>query len=58
MMVEFADKGDNAVVGVIYHVDDDKIMVDFNHPLAGQSILFKVQIFKVIPKGQSALQLV
>lgn len=58
MMVEFADKGGNAVVGIICHVDDDKIMVDFNHPLAGQSILFKVQIFKVIPKGQSALQLV
>lgn len=57
MMVEFSDKGKNAVIGVISQIDSDTITVDFNHPLAGQPILFKVQIFKVTPKGQSGVQL-
>ena len=55
--MEFADKGQNTLAGVICEVLDDVVKVDFNHPLAGQDILFKVQIFKVIPRGQNALTL-
>ncbi|MDO4896506.1 MAG: peptidylprolyl isomerase [Moraxella sp.] len=58
MMMEFADKGQNTLAGVICHVDDDEVKVDFNHPLAGQDVLFKVQIFKVTPKGESELKFV
>lgn len=58
MMMEFADKGQNTLAGVICHVDDDEVKVDFNHPLAGQDVLFKVQIFKVTPKGESGLKFV
>lgn len=57
MMMEFADKGQNSLVGVISEVSDDIVKVDFNHPLAGQDVLFKVQIFKVTPKGQAGVQL-
>lgn len=57
MMMEFADKGKNTLVGVISHVDDSQVKVDFNHPLAGQEVLFKVQIFKVTPKGQTSLSI-
>lgn len=57
MMMEFADKGQNTLAGVIYEVTDDEVKVDFNHPLAGQEVLFKVQIFKVIPKDQVAVSL-
>lgn len=52
MMMEFADKGQNSLVGVISGVNDDTVTVDFNHPLAGQEVLFKVQICRVTPKGQ------
>lgn len=55
MMMEFNDKGKNALVGVVSEITADTIKVDFNHPLAGQDVLFKVQIFKVIPKGQTAM---
>lgn len=55
MMMEFADKGKNTLVGVISHVDDESVKVDFNHPLAGQEVLFKVQIYKVTPAGQNTL---
>ncbi|STY81372.1 FKBP-type 16 kDa peptidyl-prolyl cis-trans isomerase [Moraxella veridica] len=57
MMMEFADKGQNSLVGVISSVTDDEVLVDFNHPLAGQEVLFKVQIFKITPQGQTAFEL-
>lgn len=58
MMMEFADKGQNTLVGVVSEVSDDVVKVDFNHPLASQDVLFKVQIFKVTPKGESGLKFV
>ena len=57
MMMEFEDKGKNTLPGVISAVDDDEIEVDFNHPLAGQDVLFKVQIFKVTPPGTTGVRL-
>lgn len=57
MMIEFEDKGKNTLPGVISKVTQEDVEVDFNHPLAGQSLLFKVQIFKVTPPGQAAVQL-
>ena len=51
-MIEFADKSNTTLVGVVSEVTDNDIKVDFNHPLAGQNILFKVQIFKVTPPNQ------
>ena len=57
MMVEFEDKGKNTLPGVISAINDDEIEVDFNHPLAGQSVLFKVKIFKVTPAGVTGIKL-
>lgn len=57
MMMEFEDKGKNTLPGVISAVDDEEIEVDFNHPLAGQAVLFKVQVFKVTPPGATRVQL-
>lgn len=58
MMMEFNDQGKNSLVGVVSEVSDDEVKVDFNHPLAGQDVLFKVQIFKVTPKGESSLKFI
>ena len=57
MMVEFEDKGKNTLPGTISAINEDEIEVDFNHPLAGQTVLFKVKIFKVTPPGATAVQL-
>ncbi|GAA0309433.1 FKBP-type peptidyl-prolyl cis-trans isomerase [Psychrobacter aestuarii] len=57
MMIEFEDKGKNTLPGVVRAIDDDEVEVDFNHPLAGQSVLFKVQVFKVTPPGVTGVQL-
>lgn len=32
---------------VIYKVDGDKVTLNFNHPLAGKSLTFKVKILKI-----------
>ena len=58
MMMEFADKGQNTLAGVISEETEDEVKVDFNHPLAGQDVLFKVKIFKVTPKGENGLKFV
>lgn len=57
MMLEFEDKGKNTLPGVVSKVTEDDVEVDFNHPLAGQPVLFKVQIFKVTPPGQTGIRL-
>ena len=57
MMVEFEDKGKNTLPGTISAIDEDQVEVDFNHPLAGQDVLFKVKIFKVTPPGVTGIQL-
>ncbi|WP_227429750.1 FKBP-type peptidyl-prolyl cis-trans isomerase [Psychrobacter sp. I-STPA6b] len=57
MMIEFEDKGKNTLPGVVSKITEDSVEVDFNHPLAGQSVLFKVQIFKVTPPGVTGVQI-
>ena len=42
--------GDGEVPGVIVEVGDDEVMIDFNHPLAGQVITFRVKIISVLPQ--------
>jgi FKBP-type peptidyl-prolyl cis-trans isomerase SlpA len=58
MMIEFEDKGKNTLAGIISTMNDDEVEVDFNHPLAGQAVLFKVKIFKVTPPGVTGIQLI
>ncbi len=49
MIMGFADKAGNEVPGVIAHIDSNKVEVDFNHPLAGRTLVFKVAILEVSP---------
>lgn len=57
MLIEFEDKGKNTLPGTISRVTEDEVEVDFNHPLAGQAVLFKVKVFKVTPPGVTGVQL-
>ena len=57
MLIEFEDKGKNTLPGTVSAIHEDDIEVDFNHPLAGQTVLFKVKIFKVTPAGVTGIQL-
>lgn len=49
LMVSFADARKSELPGVIYSVDADEVIVDFNHPLAGRELIFEVEIIDVQP---------
>jgi len=49
LMLSFADAQKTELPGVVQSYDDDVVVVDFNHPLAGRDILFEVAILKIEP---------
>jgi len=49
LVFSFADAGGGELPGMILAVDDEEVAVDFNHPLAGRTILFDVLIHRVEP---------
>ncbi|WP_346838838.1 peptidylprolyl isomerase [Microbulbifer sp. SAOS-129_SWC] len=46
LVVSF-DNGGGELPGVVQEVGDDEVTVDFNHPLAGQTLNFHVKIIEV-----------
>lgn len=49
LMLSFADAQKTELPGVVTHFDDDVVVVDFNHPLAGRDIFFDVAILRIEP---------
>ena len=49
LMLSFADAQATELAGVIKEIQDDTILVDFNHPLAGRTLIFTVKIHSVAP---------
>ena len=49
LMLSFADAQKTELPGVVQRFDDEVVVIDFNHPLAGRSILFEVSILKIEP---------
>ena len=47
LMVSFADAQGAELPGVISEINGDWVTVDFNHPLAGKTLTFEVQILEV-----------
>lgn len=50
VVVSFQDAAGSELPGVIAEVNDEKVMVDFNHPLAGKTLEFEVEIISVEAK--------
>lgn len=49
LVVSFRDASGGELPGVIKTINDSKVIVDFNHPLAGRAIVFRVHILSVVP---------
>lgn len=49
LVISFADASKAELPGVVKSVGDQEVVVDFNHPLAGRTILFEVDILAVEP---------
>lgn len=47
MVMSFADAGNNELPGVIADIEPDFVTVDFNHPLAGKTLDFEVEILTI-----------
>lgn len=45
----FADAAGGEVAGVIKEFDEERVIVDFNHPLAGRTLMFDALIHRVEP---------
>ena len=46
LVISFQEPG-GELPGVIVELDDERVEVDFNHPLAGKTILFEVQVLSI-----------
>jgi FKBP-type peptidyl-prolyl cis-trans isomerase SlpA len=42
--------GDGELPGVIIALEENQVMVDFNHPLSGKNIVFQVKILEISPE--------
>jgi len=49
LILGFATPDGTELPGAIVSVSDDSVEVDFNHPLAGHTITFDVEIIEVVP---------
>jgi FKBP-type peptidyl-prolyl cis-trans isomerase SlpA len=42
---------------VVASIDEHRVVVDFNHPLAGKSILFRAKILSVVAADVEAVSI-
>lgn len=47
-MIEFASPSGDRFAGLVRELDAEAVLVDFNHPLAGQSIRFEVEVLGIL----------
>ncbi|MES9873865.1 MAG: FKBP-type peptidyl-prolyl cis-trans isomerase [Candidatus Sedimenticola sp. 20ELBAFRAG] len=47
LVVGFEAPSGTEVAGIILEADDQDVKVDFNHPLAGKDVVFKVEILEI-----------
>jgi len=47
LLVIFNDAANTELPGVVKAFDDEQVTIDFNHPLAGKTLTFEVEIFEV-----------
>lgn len=49
LVLSFSDAQKTELPGVVSEFDENKVVIDFNHPLAGREIEFSVAILKIEP---------
>ncbi len=56
-VLSFADAGGFEIPGVVKSIDEDTLVMDFNHPLAGREIRFQAKIVSVIPADVQVMEI-
>ncbi|MRI33727.1 peptidylprolyl isomerase [Endozoicomonas sp. OPT23] len=54
LVVSFADAANTELPGVVKSFSDERVEIDFNHPLAGRELIFEVNILSVEAKADVA----
>ncbi len=49
-VIEFSTPSGEYIPGVVLEITDDKVWVDFNHPLAGHEVIFSVEVVDIKSK--------
>lgn len=49
LVFSFADAAGGELPGIVVDFDEDRVTVDFNHPLSGRTLLFDAHIHRVEP---------
>ncbi len=47
-LIEFVAPGGEKFTGIVRELDGEAVLVDFNHPLAGKSVRFEVEIIGIL----------
>lgn len=47
-LIEFAAPGGAKFTGIVRELDDDAVLIDFNHPLAGKHVRFEVELIGIL----------
>ena len=53
LVLSFADAKQQELPGVVSKVEGEWVTIDFNHPLAGRTLVFDVEIIAVMAEGAS-----
>lgn len=56
-VVSFRDPAGNELPGVVEKIGAQTVTVNFNHPLAGKSIIFKARIVAVLPPSVESVEI-
>ena len=47
IIMSLQDQNGNQMQGVITHIHDENIVIDFNHPLAGKDLTFDIKVLSI-----------
>ncbi|MCP5208777.1 MAG: peptidylprolyl isomerase [Hahellaceae bacterium] len=47
MIISFQDAAKAEVPGVVHEIEESNVVIDFNHPLAGKTLVFEAEILRV-----------
>ncbi|KEA53238.1 MULTISPECIES: FKBP-type peptidyl-prolyl cis-trans isomerase [Mangrovibacter] len=53
MIIAFTGMDGNEMPGIIREVNGDSVTVDFNHPLAGQTVNFTIDVLAINPQQEA-----
>ncbi len=56
LVMGFSSPDGGELAGTILNVDENEVTVDFNHPLAGREVVFRVEVLEVKGHGEIRIE--